>query len=129
MNDDVILPDVKHFILQNIDSVAQIEGLILIRTNPQAEWDAALVSERLYIDHEAAAALLLQLTERGLFSLAATARYKYCLQSPERENILERVIETYRQYLLPVTHLIHSSLPQSRIQKFADAFIIKKGKD
>jgi hypothetical protein len=34
MADDLIPDDVKEFILENIDSVAQLEGLPLLRGNP-----------------------------------------------------------------------------------------------
>jgi hypothetical protein len=129
MDSDIIPEDVREFILQNIDSIAQMEALILVRADPQAEWDAASISRALYVDEEKAAELLSHMAERGLFLLSGTkGHYKCNTLSPEMEILVGRVVDSYREYLLPMTHLIHSNF-QTRIQKFADAFILKKEKD
>ncbi len=129
MDSDIISEDVREFILQNIDSIAQMEALMLVRADPQAEWDAASISRALYVNEEKAAELLSHMTKRGLFILSGIAgHYKYSTLSPEMEKLVGRVMDSYREYLLPVTHLIHSN-SQTRIQKFADAFILKKEKD
>ena len=52
MADDLIPDDVKEFILENIDSVAQLEGLLLLRGNPEASWSVEEIARRLYIDQK-----------------------------------------------------------------------------
>jgi hypothetical protein len=129
MSDDVIPQDVKDFILQNIDSIAHMEGLILVRGDPGKEWDADSISRTLFIGQEKAAELLLDMTKRGFFTrMENKTHYRYNPQPAEREQLMGRVADTYRKYLLPVTHLIHSA-SQTRVQQFADAFILKKEED
>jgi hypothetical protein len=53
----LIPDDVARFIIEKIDSVAQIEALLLLRDNSQQQWDVAAVAKRLYIDDEQASAV------------------------------------------------------------------------
>ena len=126
MKDDAIPEDVRIFILQNIDSVAQLEGLLLFHANPGTEWDPASLSQRLYIDRAEAADLMRLLAERGLLALAENrTHYKFLSRSRELGDMVSRVKEAYSRHLLPVTNLVHAK-SRTRVQKFADAFIITK---
>jgi hypothetical protein len=120
----VIPEDVQKFILQNIDSVAQLEGLLLFRANPQTGWNAKTVAQRLYISDSESAQLLLYLAARGLLREEAGI-YLY---HPEQETMVAKVADIYRRYLVPMTNLIHSR-PKSRVQEFADAFKFRKEED
>jgi len=42
--------------------------------------------------------------------------------------MVERVADVYARYLVPVTNLIHAK-PQIKVQKFADAFKLRKKED
>lgn len=128
MPDEVIPEDIKHFILQNIDSIAQWEGLLLLRENADEKWDAETVAQRLYIDAPVASALLVQLTQQGFLSSSihgAEHRYQYWPGTPELEEMVGRAAQLYARHLVPITHLIHSK-PKNRIQEFADAFRLRK---
>jgi hypothetical protein len=59
----LIPEDVAQFIIEKIDSVAQLEALLLLRDNPQQQWDVAAVAKRLYIDDERASKVLARLRE------------------------------------------------------------------
>jgi hypothetical protein len=120
----VIPEDVQKFILQNIDSVAQLEGLLLFRANPETGWNAESVAQRLYISDGESAQLLLSLAARGLLREAAGV-YQYL---PEQETMVAKVADIYRRYLVPMTNLIHSR-PKSRVQEFANAFKIRREKE
>ncbi len=63
----LIPEDVAQFIIEKIDSVAQLEGLLLLRDNPQQQWDVAAVAKRLYIDDEQAGKVLARLRARHCF--------------------------------------------------------------
>lgn len=127
MPSDVIPLDIRKFILQNIDSVAQLEGLLLLRVNAEKSYNTETIAKRLYINQDEAEELLHQLMERGLLSVDGKnpTLYQYAPQNPELERMVKQVVELYARYLVPVTHLIHSK-PKSKIQKFADAFWIRK---
>ena len=47
---DQPLPDeITAFLLTHIDSIAQLEALLLLRASPRLEWSAETVAKRLYI--------------------------------------------------------------------------------
>jgi hypothetical protein len=123
----LIPEDVARFITENIDSVAQIEALLLLRGNCQQQWDVTGVAKRLYIDDEQAAEILARLEEKQLLASEQGERlfYRYQPGSAVLRQMIDRVAEIYSKHLVPVTNLIHSK-PKSRVQEFADAFKFRK---
>lgn len=130
MADDVIPADIKQFILGKIDSVAQLEGLLLLRSNPQTDWDVESVAQRLYISRSQASEILAHLCAQRLVTATRSVSTSYRFQ-PETQDLrlmVDRVAEVYSKYLIAVTNLIHSS-SKTRVQKFADAFKLGKRED
>jgi hypothetical protein len=127
MTDEVIPEDIKQFILQNIDSIAQLEGLLLMRANAHVSWSPETIALKLYIYEMESAQLLAQMLTQD-FLTASGGLYQYKPRSPEMEQMIGRVAELYKHCLVPITHLIHSK-PRTKVQKFADAFRIRKEKD
>jgi predicted transcriptional regulator len=128
MADDIIPYDVRQFILRYIDSIAQLEGLLLFHNNPDKKWSAEAIAQGLYINGSQAITLLTRLLEQGFIIMIEDGRsqsYQYQSKSPELANMTDCIAELYRQYLVPVTNLIHAKA-KSRIQEFADAFRIRK---
>jgi hypothetical protein len=131
MADNIIPDDVKRFILQNIDSIAQWEGLLLLRANPQTEWNKETIAQRLYIRPEEAGELLAKLAAQGFLIISGDSSmltYRYQPASPDLEHMVTYIAALYRQFLIPITHLIHTK-PKARVQKFADAFKLRKDKN
>jgi hypothetical protein len=127
MPDSMIPPDLRQFILQYVESIAQLEGLLLLRSTPGMDWTATIAAQRLYINEEEATRLLARLAGTGLLTESRDdpPAYRYLPSSAELDHMAGRLAEVYSQYLLPVTHLIHSR-PKTRIQEFADAFLVRK---
>jgi hypothetical protein len=123
----LIPDDVARFIIEKIDSVAQIEALLLLRDNSQQQWDVAAVAKRLYIDDEQASAVLTRLRDEQLVVTDSdqSPAYRYKPRSLTLSQMVDRVAEIYWKHLVPVTNLIHSK-PKSRVQEFADAFKFRK---
>lgn len=119
----VIPEDARQFLLRNIDSVAQWEGLLLLRGHPDMGWDATAVARHLYISETETAALLNGLAGRHILAVEGDA-YRYRPSEPETDALIGLCAELYRQYLIPVTKIIHSK--PKRVQAFADAFRIRK---
>ena len=119
--------DVREYITDNIDSVAELEALVLIRHDPQVEWTVSGLAERLYIGLEQAGEVALKLCSLGV--TVETGRepvtYQYRPARPGLDVLVSEVVEAYSKYLIPVTNLIHSK-PQSRVQQFAEAFKLRK---
>jgi DNA-binding IclR family transcriptional regulator len=121
MTNEVVAVDIKEFILAHIDSIAQLEALLLLRANPEKLWDAAAAARRLYISESEAQEILARLRAEGLVSGHSIA-YRY---APGTEKALvDRLAEAYARHLIPITHIIHQR--PSRIREFADAFKLKK---
>jgi DNA-binding IclR family transcriptional regulator len=127
MIEGLIPEDIKQFILTSIDSIAQLEALLLLRANPQERWSVAAVAKRLYITEPETLSLLANLCEQGLVISRETepSEYVYQPRSAYLTQVVERVAELYANHLVPVTNLIHSK-PRTRIQEFADAFKLRK---
>ncbi len=128
MNEVIIPDDVKLFILQNIDSIAQWEGLLFLRAHREKEWDAPTIARNLYIRETQAAQILAQLSSQGFLAITLsgpTVLYRYEPKTPELEPLLARAADHYARYLVPMTNLIHAQ-HKSRIQEFADAFKLRK---
>jgi hypothetical protein len=124
MTDSVIPNDARQFLLRNIDSVAQWEGLLLLRGHPDTAWDADAVARHLYITETETVALLNSLVARHILANEDEGRYRYKPDKIEVDALIAQCAELYRQYLIPVTKIIHSK--PKRVQAFADAFRIRK---
>lgn len=124
MTDSVIPNDARQFLLRHIDSVAQWEGLLFLRGHPGTAWDAAAVARHLYISEPETAALLHHLVERHMVVAEPGGLYRYGPDTPETDAMIGQCADLYRQYLIPVTKILHSK--PKRVQAFADAFRIRK---
>jgi hypothetical protein len=127
MADSVIPDDISQFVIEKIESVAQLEALLLLRHNSDSDWSVQTLAARLYISEEQTAGVLALLSAQGIVSADFQDRslYRYRPNSPELKSMLDRLAEIYAKHLVPVTNLIHSK-PKSRIQEFADAFRLRK---
>jgi hypothetical protein len=131
MNEGLIPKNVRLFLQKNVDSVAQWEGLLLLHAHPDKEWTTEEAARHLYITEQEAVGLLNPLAARGLIEISESSQfplYRYCPKSPDLSEMINRAADLYRQYLIPVTHIIHST-SRNKVQQFADAFrIIKEDK-
>jgi hypothetical protein len=66
MTCQVIPEDIARFILDKIDTVAQLEGLLILRSTADGEWSAQSLAGRLYITEEETADLLRILCARRI---------------------------------------------------------------
>jgi hypothetical protein len=121
--------DIAQFIIDNIESVAQLEALLLLRSNPEKGWSVRDLAARLYISDEQTAGVLLVLNAQNIVIPVEKeiSLYRYQPRSAELKSMLDRLADIYAKHLVPVTNLIHSK-PKSRIQEFADAFRLRKDK-
>lgn len=122
------IPDtVRHFILTSIDSVAQLEALLLLRANPQPRWTCKGVAERIYLTEKETAAVLDKLVTRELIE-TETADPRLYYYQPKSQGIaasIDQLAETYSKYLVPVTNLLHQKSRRD-LAEMADAFRLKK---
>jgi hypothetical protein len=113
---------VRQFIGDFIDSVAHLEALLLLREARGRAWRPSAVARRLYIDPEAAAAVLRALHARDLVVLAdpAAPSYEYGPATPESARLVEELATLHARQLVAVTRLIHSRAESTR-DRIADS--------
>lgn len=130
MTDHLIPRDVGKFIIENIESIAELEGLLLLSRNPETGYTVEDLAAGLYTDQQQAEVVLEHLHSTGFLAAAGKeiTAYRYEPGSPELSKMVTRMSEVYSQYLIPVTNLIHSA-SQTKVQKFADAFKLRKEVD
>lgn len=122
--------DAYRFIRDNIDSVPQLEGLVLLWESRPASWTAADLAARLYISPEDAVEVLRGLIRVGMVAeaMGSSLRYSYASRSAQQDELMLDVCTTYRRELLRVSHMIHSKASSS-VREFARAFRFKKEQD
>lgn len=123
MADDVIPAEIREFIDAYIDSVAQLEALLLLRRERETTWDASSTASRLYIPPEEADEILKKLADDG-FLVSNAGRFQFGCRTPEAQMLVDRLAHLYARQLIPVTRLIHSK--PDRIRQFADAFKLRR---
>jgi hypothetical protein len=123
MADEAIPADVRDFIVRHIDSVTQLEALLLLRGNPGETWTVSTTARRLYASEQEVAEVLALLYHAGLLSLNEGV-YRYDGATPEQRELVDRLVIIYSRQLIPVTNLIHAK--PRRIRQFADAFRLRK---
>jgi hypothetical protein len=116
---------VREFLLTRIDSIAQLEALVLLCSEPSRSWTAAEIARRLYVDESACVAILNSLMRQQLLR-SDEGRYEFWCESEALAETVAQVSEHYAKHLIPVTNLIHSK--PARIREFANAFRISKEK-
>lgn len=124
MDDEPLPSDVRRLIEEHIDSVAQLEALVLMKNNNCADWTAATIAKRLYIAEDEAAKVLSHLCDRKLIQIGADGGYRF---APEPEGVARTsslLVEHHTTHLIPITRLIHTK--PHRIQQFANAFKFRK---
>lgn len=127
MSEDLISEDVQAFLLRRIDSIAELEALLLLRAHPEVDWTPATLAKRLYITPQETTALLEALCTEGFLVTTGTLPrlYRYHCSSDELARMVDRVADLYAKYLIPITNLIHTK-SQTSVQAFADAFRLRK---
>jgi hypothetical protein len=126
---DEIPADVRQFIIDHLNSVAQLEVLLLLRSDAQRDWSGEDVARALYTAADVTAGQLADLHARGLLAAAEPpeARYRYGPRTSELGDLVARLADVYRERRVSVITLIYSK-PVDKVRTFADAFKLRKDK-
>jgi DNA-binding MarR family transcriptional regulator len=123
-----ITDDVKRFIHDHIHSVEQLEVLLLLAGSGRQEWDAAAVSQKLYIQAASAETRLADLQARGFLTVRMDGphkRYSFASLSAAQEQTIRGLDAAYKMRKDSVINLIFSR-PADNIRSFSDAFRIRR---
>jgi hypothetical protein len=129
VDDPGISQEVRALIVERIDSVVQLEVLLLLQANADRAWTAADVAQELRIEPSWATGQLRELAARGLFAPMpdAPATYRYAPNPPELDAAVVRLSKDYAERRVTVITLIFSK-PVDKLRSFADAFRLRKDK-
>jgi DNA-binding IclR family transcriptional regulator len=102
--------DVTAFLDAHIDSIPQLEILLLLHEGRPAAWSVEQIAARVYVEPSHVQPLLRGLQSRGLV---------------EHHPAVERLVRLYRTDLIGVTRYVHAKASRS-VLDFARAFDFKK---
>lgn len=114
------------FITQYITSVAQLEMLLLLRTNPTELWAVENLARELRVEVPWAETQLRQLCEYGLAERTdQPPLYRFKPSTPALDDAVNALSREYLIHRVSIIEAIYSK-PSGSIRVFADAFRIKK---
>jgi DNA-binding IclR family transcriptional regulator len=117
---------VLDFVSKRIDSVTELEALLIMCAEESRVWSVDEIAARIYVAKPSAAAVLHAL-ERHRLVVAdeAGAQFRFSPASEEERQAVLQTAIAYRVHLIPITTLIHKKASGS-VQEFARAFSLKK---
>jgi hypothetical protein len=119
-------PGVLAFIRERIETVPQLEALLMMSTYRDRTWTANDIASRVYTTLATGQAILEALQRRGLVVPEASSdAFRYSPSDETEAQLVNRVGEVYRANLIFIATFIHDKAPSS-VQEFARAFDFKK---
>jgi len=117
------------FIIEQIDSVPQLEALLLLFNSRPKTWSIETMAKSLYVRSDAAARILDTLLQRKLIAVHSHRPdvFYYASEDDYQNRLMEAVDAVYRKEVVRVSSLIHSK-GSAGVRDFARAFRIKKDK-
>lgn len=117
--------EVWDFIETNIDTVPQLEALLLIYGTEDRPWKTEEIASRIYVAVASAHDILETLRRRALIVSDDSAGYRRSPATDATTTLIAEVSHAYRRHLVPIATFIHSKASAS-VREFARAFEIKK---
>jgi hypothetical protein len=119
--------EVERFIATDIESVEQLEVLLLLRAAPDKQWTEQEVARALVSHVDSAADWLARMADRGLLARLDN-RYRFAPVEPAVTETIDALAESFAKYRVTVVALIFSK-PSERVRLFSDAFRIRRSND
>ena len=115
------------FLAEQIESVLELEVLLLLQARAPQTWTAVELARTLKIDQAWAAELLARFAERRLLSRApgTPPQYAYAPADPPLDETVQAVAHAYATHRVRIIGLIFSK-PASNLKSFAEAFRLRR---
>jgi len=123
-----ISPAIRDFITEQIDSVLQLEVLLLLFAHRSRAFTVDDITKELKIDANWLSAQLARLCSVGILvcmSQSNVSTYQYQPAKRELDEIVQGLADAYAQRRVSVVSLIFNK-PTDRLRHFADAFRFRK---
>ena len=98
--------DILAFVTQRIDSVPELETLLMMSERTDHPWTVDDVAARTYVNHATARAVLEALQRRGLIAPDAGGAFRFQPHDPADVALVAHVASYYRANLVRVATLI-----------------------
>jgi hypothetical protein len=123
-----VTPDVERFLSERIDSVEQLEALLLLQRHPDRWWTASAVASDLGGDPPSVARSLDTLCARNLLDvrIAQDVLFRFAPRASDAAT-LRNIAEAYRTHRMVVLQLLSRQIDSAR--DFADAFRLRGRKE
>jgi hypothetical protein len=121
---------VRRFVERQLESVEQLEIVLLLRREQSRFWDPRAVAMTLQIVERRTAENLEALASRGLLDvrIGTQVTYRYSPATPELARGMDRVAAAYSEHRVAVLALLMSRGRRS-LRDFADAFRLDPDRD
>ncbi len=113
LSDETVPIEVRDFLIEHIDSVAQLEALLLLRGLPQQDWDMPTIARRLHVQEPEAKVFLSGLVACELVSTDGSV-FRYRTRDRD-QRLMDRVARSHARHLVLVTRLIHDKTSKRRL--------------
>jgi hypothetical protein len=121
--------DVRRFVIEHINSVEQLEVLLLLRAHPDQDWTTEAVGQTLYTPPAAAEMRLDDLLQHGFVTAGSPPHKSYRYRTLNKDDrLIAELADLYRERRVTVISLIYSK-PHQQVQAFADAFKLRRQSD
>jgi len=117
---------VRRLIAERIDSVPELEAILLLRGDGARTWRIDEVGQRLYVSTAVAGHILSTIAARG-FCARDNEQYRYAPETVELADVVDQLSAAYASDLIGITNMLHAK-PGPSIREFADAFRMRRGK-
>jgi hypothetical protein len=116
--------EVLDFLSRHIESVPELEALLILSEQTQQPWNEPALAARVYVSLAGARLILEGLQRRKLVSQSPEG-FRFAPADEAQRALVARVAHTYRTNLVAVANFIHRKAPGS-VMEFARAFDLKK---
>jgi predicted ArsR family transcriptional regulator len=121
--------EVRALLLRSIDSIAELETLLLLHRDPAGAWDAARVAAELRVEPRSAEEQLAGLAERGLLSAEGSGSgrsWRYGPATRELARAVDALAAAYDERRVSVVEFLYSKPAVDKLRVFADAFRLRE---
>jgi hypothetical protein len=123
---EVAIPeDVRQFLIRHIQSIAQLEILLLLYSAPERSWTIGDAYKVVLSNQELVEKTLERFCRLGLARKSETGTYQFSPASDQVRALVTRLATLYRERQGRIIQAIYEA-PVSEIEEFAKAFKIRK---
>lgn len=117
--------DIKELLTDHIESVGQLEALLLFYRNPERTWNANSLSRELRNNETFAKRQIECFLQSGFIRESGEDQYIYSPNTEKLRAAINHLYEVYSEFQVAVISYIYEK-PTDKLKGFADAFKLKK---